>query len=72
MLGLLQLNKQTNTKKTIMKLLQKKPFIFRNEVLGFNYIFDCDIEIYLSTSGEIEDYSGCGYEQAKKLIESNK
>ena len=42
--------------------------IFRNEVIGHFHIFDCDIEIKTDLNGEITDYSGCGFKQAKKLI----
>ena len=55
-----------------MTLFQKKPIIFRSEVIGTEFIFDCDIEVYVDLSGEIYDYSGCGYEKAVKLINSNK
>jgi hypothetical protein len=51
-----------------MKLFEKKIRIFRNEVIGTDFIFDCDIEIFVSTNGEIEDYSGCGFDKATKLI----
>jgi len=50
----------------------KSPEIFKNEVIGYWYTFDCDIEIYVGINGEIEDYSGCGYERAVKLINSTK
>jgi hypothetical protein len=51
-----------------MEYFQKKPFIFRNEVIGHIHVFDCDIEIKTDLSGEIVDYSGCGFKQAKKLL----
>jgi|TARA_R110001606_G_scaffold168896_3_gene313652 hypothetical protein len=50
------------------KVLDKKIRLFRGEFIGWDYTFDCDIEIYVSSSNEIEDYSGCSYETAKKLI----
>ena len=53
-----------------MNYLDKKVVLFRGEVIGFNYIFDYDIEIYLDTNNDIQDYSGCGYKTAIKLIES--
>lgn len=52
-----------------MKLLQKKTRLFRGEVIGTDFLFDTDIEIYVYENNEIADYSGCGYETAKKLIE---
>ena len=51
-----------------MNYLDKKIRLFRSEFIGWDYTFDNDIEIYVSASNEIEDYSGCGYETAKKLI----
>lgn len=55
-----------------MNFYGKSPEIFKNEVIGYWYTFDCDIEIYVGINGEIEDYSGCGYERAIKLINSTK
>ena len=55
-----------------MEFLQKKPVIFRSEVIGYQFIFDCDIEVSVDLSGDIYDYSGCGYERAVKLINENK
>jgi|DEB0MinimDraft_6_1074348.scaffolds.fasta_scaffold173715_1 hypothetical protein len=45
--------------------------IFRGEVIGKIFIFDCDIEVTTDLSGEITDYSGCGYKTAKRLIDCN-
>jgi hypothetical protein len=53
-----------------MTFLQTKPFIFRNELIGYTNFFDCEIEIITDLSGEITDYSGCGYTKAEKLIQS--
>tara|TARA_R100000329_G_scaffold150401_2_gene143223 strand:- start:918 stop:1088 length:171 start_codon:yes stop_codon:yes gene_type:complete len=53
-----------------MTHFQTKPWIFRNEVIGYFHEFDCDIEITTDLSGEITDYSGCGFKQAEKLIQS--
>ena len=55
-----------------MKVLQKSIRFFRNEAIGTDYIFDFDIEVFVSLNGEIEDYSGCSYEKATKLISLNK
>ena len=55
-----------------MNCLDKKVVLFRGEVIGFNYIFDYDIEIHLDINNDIQDYSGCGHKTAIKLIESIK
>ncbi len=55
-----------------MKVLEKTIRFFRNEAIGTDYIFDFDIEVYVSLNGEIEDYSGCSFEYANKLIILNK
>ena len=55
-----------------MKALQKSTRFFRNEAIGTDYIFDFDIEVFVSLSGDIEDYSGCSFEKANKLISLNK
>jgi len=55
-----------------MRALQKITRFFRNEAIGTDYIFDFDIEIYVSLSGDIEDYSGCSFKEATKLISLNK
>ena len=60
-----------NLKINIMKALKKSYRIFRNEVIGTDFTFDFDIEIFVSLNGEIEDYSGCGFEKANKLISLN-
>jgi hypothetical protein len=54
-----------------MKVLQKSTRFFRNEAIGTDYIFDFDIEVFVSLNGEIEDYSGCSFEKATKLIALN-
>tara|TARA_R100000654_G_scaffold72009_1_gene103461 strand:+ start:769 stop:945 length:177 start_codon:yes stop_codon:yes gene_type:complete len=54
------------------KVLDKKIRLFRGVCIGWDYTFDMDIEIFVSCSNEIEDYSGCDYETAKKLITLNK
>ena len=36
------------------------------------FIFDFDIEVFVSLNGDIEDYSGCSFEKATKLISLNK
>ena len=43
--------------------------IFRGEVIGKIFIFDCDIEVTTDLSGEITDYSGCGYSTARALLD---
>tara|TARA_R100001443_G_scaffold3277_1_gene10392 strand:- start:19 stop:234 length:216 start_codon:yes stop_codon:yes gene_type:complete len=50
------------------KLLDKRVRLFKGEVIGWDYTFDCDIEIFVGTDNQIQDYSGCDYETAKKLI----
>ena len=40
-----------------MNYLDKKIRLFRSEFIGWDYTFDNDIEIYVSASNEIEDYS---------------
>lgn len=51
-----------------MEFLKKGTVFFRGEAIGTNYIFDCDIEIFVDEWGEIADVSGCGSETAKKLL----
>ena len=58
--------------KTKMKVIEKKIRFFRNEAIGTDYTFDFDIDVYVSFNGEIEDYSGCSFEYANKLITLNK
>lgn len=53
-----------------MTHFQTKPFIFRNELIGYTHIFDCGIEITTDLSGDISDYSGCGYTKAENLIQT--
>lgn len=54
-----------------MKLLQKNTRFFRGEAIGTDFLFDSDIEIYVDENNEIADYSGCGYETAKKLVKKS-
>ena len=54
-----------------MTHFQTNPFIFRNEVIGYTHIFDCDIQISIDLSGNITDYSGCGFAKAENLIQRN-
>jgi hypothetical protein len=49
-------------------LLQKKNRFFRGEIIGTDYLYDCDIEIFVDEKNEIADYSGCSYKTAKKLL----
>ena len=65
------MSKITTTKKNIMKALQKSTRFFRNEAIGTDFTFDFDIEVFVSLNGEIEDYSGCSFEKATKLIALN-
>lgn len=51
-----------------MTHFQTNPFIFRNEVIGYTHIFDCDIQISIDLSGNITDYSGCGFAKARNLL----
>jgi len=54
-----------------IKLKNVTPFIFRGEVIGRVFTFDnLDIEIITDLSGEITDYSGCGYATAKELLDN--
>ena len=53
-----------------MTYYQTKPFIFRNELIGWTIIFDCDIQVTTDLSGAIIDYSGCGYTKAEKLLQT--
>lgn len=55
----------------MIDLLQKKISLFRGQPIGWDYTFNYDIEVFVSMSNEIEDYSGCSYETAKKLIEEH-
>jgi hypothetical protein len=55
-----------------MKALQKNTRWFRGEAIGTDFIFDFDIEVFVSLNGEIEDYSGCSFSKATKLISLNK
>ena len=52
----------------LIKLLNKTPYFFKGDFIGCNYIFDYDIEIFVSSFNEIDDYSGCSFATAKKLI----
>ena len=54
------------------KHYQSNPFIFRGEVIGFKHVFDFDIEITTDLNGEVIDYSNCGFNTAKRLIENLK
>jgi galactitol-specific phosphotransferase system IIB component len=58
-------------KQVMIDLLQKKIEFLRGEAVGTSYIFDYDIEIFLDEKGQIADYSGCGSETAKKLLNEN-
>ena len=51
-----------------MTLLHKKARMFRQEFIGWDYIYDCDIEIFVGDDNEIQDYSGCDYNTAHRLI----
>ena len=51
-----------------MTLLHKKPRIFKTKFIGWDYIYDCDIEIFVGDDKEIQDYSGCDYNTACRLI----
>ena len=51
-----------------MTLLHKKARMFRQEFIGCDYIYDCDIEIFVGDNNEIQDYSGCDYNTACRLI----
>ena len=51
-----------------MTLLHKKARMFRQEFIGWDYIYDCDIEIFVGDDNEIQDYSGCDYDTAHRLI----
>ena len=39
-----------------------------NEFIGYTFLFGDDTEVTIDSSGEIVDYSGMGFETAKKLI----
>jgi len=54
-----------------MKALQKSTRWFRNEAIGTDFTFDFDIEIFVSLNGDIDDYSGCSFKEATKLISLN-
>ena len=56
------------TKKSLPKFISKKNEFWDGVFIGVWYTFDFDIEIYTDQSGHIQDYSGCGYEKAKELI----
>jgi hypothetical protein len=56
-------------------LVDVKPFVFRGDVIGKVFTFDLGnylnygvIEITTDLSGDIVDYSGCGYNTANTLI----
>ena len=55
-----------------MTYLHKTTDFFRGEAIGFTYVFDTDIEVSEDLSGEIVDYSGCGYKTAKRLLKEAK
>jgi hypothetical protein len=42
--------------------------MFRGDIIGKVFTFDFDIEIITDLSGDIVDYSGCGYNTAKSLL----
>ena len=50
------------------KLLDKKVRLFRGELIGWDFTFDYDIEIFVETDNKVQDYSGCDYETAIKLV----
>lgn len=51
-------------------LIDVKPFVFRGEIIGKVFTFDnLDIEVITDLSGDIVDYSGCGYNTANTLIQ---
>ncbi len=48
--------------------LDVKPVLFQGDIIGKVFTFDFDIEITTDLSGDIVDYSGCGYNTAKSLL----
>ncbi len=52
----------------MIELLQKKTRFFRGQVIGIDFLFDYDIEIFTDLNNEIADYSGCSFKTAKKLL----
>ena len=54
------------------ELLGKTAIFFREDFIGWEYTYDYDIKVYVDLSGEIYDYSGCGFETAEKLINTAK
>ncbi len=38
------------------------------EIIGFTYLFEDDTELTLDLTGELIDYSGMGYNRAKKYL----
>lgn len=54
--------------KTNNMYLDKTTNFNGNEFNGYTFIFGDDTEVTIDASGEIVDYSGMGYESAKKLI----
>ena len=51
-----------------MNYLDKTINFHGNEFIGYTFLFGDDTEVNIDASGEIVDYSGMGYETAKKII----
>ena len=49
-----------------MKYLQKTTNFFRNEFIGYTFVFEDDTEITLDDCGELIDYSGMGFERSER------
>ena len=49
-----------------MNVINKTVLTFRNKIIGFTYLFEEDTELTTDLKGELIDYSGMGYNRAKK------
>ncbi len=51
-----------------MNVINKTVQTFRNKIIGFTYLFEDDTELTTDLKGELIDYSGIGYNRAKKYL----
>ncbi len=51
-----------------MNVINKTVQTFRNKIIGFTYLFEDDTELTTNLKGELIDYSGMGYNRAKKYL----
>ena len=58
--------------KNLNEAIQTLPIYLNDgEIIGFTYLFEDDTELTLDLTGELIDYSGMGYNRAKKYLNKN-